>query len=77
MDANTQLARMSDWLAANPSWRNDPNAGPRTLEDVDTLRRDRGMSRWARTEQRRPKRFAPDESGYLPNGSWSPSGDAA
>jgi hypothetical protein len=59
--ADTQLAQLDAWLAANPiTW-----STPRTdldFEDEETLRRSRsGMSRAARREQRRPRIDRPSE----------------
>lgn len=76
LDALAQVVG-ADHLAQVRSW-------PRTYDpaadfDEDTLRRSfgLGLSKSARREQRRPLPFVPDESGYLPSGSWTPGGEAA
>ena len=47
---------------------------PASYLDEDSLRRMHGLSRRAASAQRRPRSFAPDSLGYLPNGSWTPGG---
>lgn len=41
MNTADQIAAMDAWLDAHPPLVNDPNATPRVVEDVDTLRRSR------------------------------------
>ncbi|MBB3040977.1 hypothetical protein [Nocardioides soli] len=63
MNTVDQLARMSEWRAANPAPRQPVDLA--THEDEDTLRRAfAGISTAARCEQRRPAPIRVDEYGY-------------
>ncbi|WP_028637743.1 hypothetical protein [Nocardioides sp. URHA0032] len=66
-----QSEAMLTWLAEHPTRTNDPNATPRFPDDEDTLRRSfGGLSKRARSIQRRPLRLVVDELGFDQRGGY-------
>lgn len=68
MNTADQLARMSEWLDTHPA----PTLphDPATYEDEQTLIVMHGLSKAARTQQRRPLRLVIDEYGYDQRGTY-------